>query len=182
MLRKPVLLMALAMLGPSVLGAQQLDATVATVTLTKTQAVTLSALKAQLAAAERIFASQGRAMSDTDRTAILNDMIDMILFQQAAERDHVQVSDAQVNGVLEQNRQTYEAQLGRAVTLDDLKAQVVAGGQTWGAWLGTLRDRLLPQLYVMQLRSKDIQAVGGRPRRPSGTTTRATRCSLRMAR
>ena len=143
----------------SQLPAQQLDTTVATVKLTKTQPITASALKVGLANAQKQLASVGRAMTDTDRTTVLNNLIDLALIKQAAERDHVQVTDTQVNALVEQQRQSLSKQLGRNVTMDELKAEVAAEGQTWDGWLASLRDSILPQTYAAQVRPNDLKSV-----------------------
>jgi peptidyl-prolyl cis-trans isomerase SurA len=139
--------------------AQQLDATVATVKLTKPQPILLSNFSREVSGYQKALAQQGRALTDDDRTAILFQMIDVILFRQAAERDHVTVSDAQMNALLERTRQTVSVQQGRDLTMDDLKAFVVATGQTWDYWLQSQRDQVLVQLFVSQTRSKELQNI-----------------------
>jgi parvulin-like peptidyl-prolyl isomerase len=141
------------------LPAQLLDATVATVKLTKTQPITASALKTGIATAQKQLAALGRTITDADRTTVLNNMIDLALLKQAAERDHVQVSDAQVTAMVEQQRQNLSKQVGRVLTVDDLKTEVAAEGQTWDAWLANLRDSLLPQDYIAQVHPDDLKSV-----------------------
>jgi parvulin-like peptidyl-prolyl isomerase len=153
----------LAVLGTLVLAsrlpAQQLDATIATVRLTKTQPITASALKTVLANAQKQVAVLGRSLTDADRTALFNNLIDVALFKQAAERDHVQVTDAQLSAMVEQQRQNISKQLGRLITLDELKAEVAAEGQAWDVWLANLRDSMLPQIYTTQMRPNDLKSV-----------------------
>ncbi len=159
MRRVPLFAAGLLLLVAAGVFGQQLDMTVATVKLTKPQPVLLSSLNREISTYQRALAQQGRAMTDDDRTAILFQMIDVVLFRQAAERDHVAVSDAQMSAVLERARQTLSAQQGRALTLEDLKAFVIATGQTWDYWLQSQRDQVLVQLYVTQTRAKELQSI-----------------------
>jgi len=150
---------AFLFLGAALANAQQLDSTVATVRLVKTQAITLSGFNREVALYAGTLLPQGRALSDRDRNSILNRMIDILLFKQAAERDRVTVSDAQISAYIAQTLQSLSAQWGRTITLDDLKAQVAARGQAWETWLQSQKDQLLPQAYVRQVKSRELQDI-----------------------
>ncbi len=141
------------------LSAQAIDPTAATVRLTKAQTISVQTLNAELSSFERLWKAQNRPFTDQDRSDVLWRMIDLVLFRQAAERDHVRVSDDHLNIAVERSRQLLSSQLGRQATERDLRSQITLEGLTWEAWIESLRLEALPEVYTAQVKGEALRNV-----------------------
>jgi len=129
------------------LAAQVLDKPAATVRLTKTESVTVSSLQKTAAAMET---QAKRSLTADERRQLLDALIGNILILQAAARDNVLVSDAEMKtAVAEYQRQMGQlANLGRSMSDAELQQYVKSNGITYEAFQKQLRDQQTVIDYV----------------------------------
>ncbi|MDR2509634.1 MAG: SurA N-terminal domain-containing protein, partial [Spirochaetaceae bacterium] len=87
--------------------------TVATVRLTKTESITVKQLKIEV---DNIQKATGKTLNNAERREVLDSMINQRLALQAADRDRVSVSDAEVNQQINEFRSQLAGRLGRNPT------------------------------------------------------------------
>lgn len=112
-MKRKVLLILCALAAVSLVSAQTDLQSVALVKLTKTEPITVKQLKTEV---QKIEAQTGRTLSIDERKQVLDVMINERLALQAAERDNVFVSDAEINQQLQQARSAMAQNLGRQPT------------------------------------------------------------------
>jgi peptidyl-prolyl cis-trans isomerase SurA len=148
-MRKFILCAALACALVTSLGAQVLDKPAATVRYTKTESITVTQLQKQITAFE---ASARRVLTTDERKQVLDSMIAQALLLQAAAKENVVVSDAQLKTAIA----TYEQQLGqgyglgRPLTEAELQQYVKSSGQTYDVFLKSLRDQQTVYSYIQK--------------------------------
>jgi peptidyl-prolyl cis-trans isomerase SurA len=132
------------------LSAQVLDKPAATVRLTKTESVTVSSLQRTIAAMET---QAKRALTPDERRQLLDALVGNILILQAAVRDNVIVSDAELRTAVGdyQKQMGQMAGLGRPFTDAELQQYVKNNGTTFDAFQKQIRDQ---QTVVDYLRKK----------------------------
>ncbi|GMO29407.1 MAG: peptidyl-prolyl cis-trans isomerase [Spirochaetaceae bacterium] len=122
--------------------------TVATVRLTKTEAITVKQLKNEVDTLEK---ATGRSLNAEERREVLNSMINQRLALQAADRDHVTVSDSEVNQRINETKSQLAAQLGRAPSdsefADAIKRQT---GMDLPSFREQYRKQLVVQKYLLE--------------------------------
>ncbi|MBN2565840.1 MAG: SurA N-terminal domain-containing protein, partial [Candidatus Eisenbacteria bacterium] len=128
------------------LGAQSIDPTAATVKLVRNETVTLRYLEEEISLFETFYEQQGLPFGDKERSEVLWRLIDLILFKQAAERDHIRVTDEQVKVAIEQYRQSLAAQAGRQISDDELRASVISQGMSWDEYVERLKLNATPEV------------------------------------
>ncbi len=146
--------------------AQVLDKPAATVRLTRTESITVSMLQKTVAAME---AQARRALSADERRQLLDALIGNALILQAAARDNVVVSDAELRTAITQYQQQMGIALGqgRPLTDQDLQTYLTRNGMTYDAFQKQLRDQQTVMDYLrkkkpslfdqVQISDQDIQ-------------------------
>jgi len=131
----------------SLAAAQVLDKPAATVRLTKTESITVSSLQKTATAME---AQAKRSLTSDERRQLLDALVGNILILQAAARDNVLVSDAEMKtSVAEYQRQMGQmAGLGRNMTDAELQQYIKSNGITYEAFQKQLRDQQTVIDYV----------------------------------
>ena len=130
--------------------AQVLDKPAATVRLTKLESITVSSFEKTLAAME---GQAKRSLTTDERHQLLDALIGNVLILQAAARDNVVVSDAELKSAVGD----YEKQmgqiggLGRPMTDSELQQYVTRNGVTFDAFQKQIRDQ---QTVVDYIRKK----------------------------
>jgi peptidyl-prolyl cis-trans isomerase SurA len=127
--------------------AQVLDKPAATVRLTKTESITVSVLQKTASAME---AQAKRSLTLDERKQLLDALVGNMLILQAAARDNVLVSDAEMKtSIAEYQRQMGQmAGLGRSMTDVELQQYVKSNGITYEAFQKQLRDQQTVLDYV----------------------------------
>jgi parvulin-like peptidyl-prolyl isomerase len=149
--------MLACLLAPA-LWAQVLDKPAATVRLTKTQSVTVGQLQKVVAPLE---AQAKRPLSKEERKAALDSLVSTLLVEQAAERDKVVVSDAELKASV----QDYETQLGqagnmgRAMTDAELQQYLQRSGVAWTDFQKQMKSRLTLIAYAKAKRRSQIEST-----------------------
>jgi len=140
--------------------SQNIDKTVATVKLTKTEAITQKQFQKIVTDYEK---KLGRELVIDERKQILNTMIDEKLILQAAIRDNVTVSTAEINQGLQQAKQLIEMQIGKRITDDQFKKLIEAQqsqiGYTWDKLMSEVENSVLVQKYVQQKQGAQLKDV-----------------------
>ncbi len=141
-------LAALLVLATGLTWGQSLDKPAATVKLTKPEVVTVSQLQKQVAPLE---AQAKRTLTLAERKEVLNGLIARVLIQQAAERDKVVVSDAELKSKLDDYRkaQSQALNIGRDLTDAEFQQLVRNTGASWDDWLKNFKYNLLLNDYAL---------------------------------
>lgn len=154
----------MAILWGAVLGleAESLDKTVATIRLAKTtETIFLSQLNKQIEVTETAY-NNGQALPADQRKAIFDSMIMKILYVQAAERDKITVTAEQLKSSID----VFKLQLMRSAgvnrEVNDAEWQMLVKSNTgmpYEEWLKQFKNTVLMQVYAMQKRGQEINAV-----------------------
>jgi len=130
---------------------------VATVNLTKTEAITVRQLRTEV---ERMEKAAGKTLTKAERLQVLDVMINEKLVIQAAERDKIMVTENEVNQQIDQLKNALAQQLGRKPT-DAEYAQAVMNesGLDANAFKEQLRKQLILQKYLMAKKGDLINSI-----------------------
>jgi parvulin-like peptidyl-prolyl isomerase len=154
----PILMLSL--LAAAAASAQAITAAkqVATVKLIRMENITVSQLKPQVAAWEKTY---GKESTKEDRLKLLDGLVNRSLLEQAAERDRVVVSEAELKAKVDEYKKITAQQRGLARELTDAELQslVKASGLTWDAFTRQLKYGVLVANYVRAKRKGDLDAV-----------------------
>ncbi len=139
-------------------GAAPIDKTVATVRLTRSEVITVLQLRKQV---DPLEAQVKRELSREERKLVLDGLIAKSLIEQAAARDKVYASDAEVNARLDQMKKTAAQSLGlgRDLTDVDLRQMVTGSGVSWDDYLKNLKYQVLLANYARAKKKGDLEAV-----------------------
>src|SRR4030042_2572201 len=115
----------LSLLAAAALSAQTITAAkqVATVKLIRMENITVSQLKPQVEAWEKTYS---KASTREDRLKLLDGLVNRSLLEQAAERDKVVVSEAELKAKIDEYKRLTAQQGGRARELTDAELQALA--------------------------------------------------------
>lgn len=139
-----------------VLGAQTtIDKTVATIKLTKTEAISQRQLKTDV---EKLQKATGTDFSSEQVRQVLDARINSLLFLQYCEKEKITVSDTEVTKALTQMK----ASLGAKATDADLENQLKATGVFVEPKV-YVRQRMLFENYVQVKHGKELQAAVQQP-------------------
>jgi foldase protein PrsA len=157
-MKRTLTLATLAFLLAPALWAQVLDRPAATVRLTKTQSVTLGQLQKVVAPLE---AQAKRPLSREERKLALDSLVSTLLIAQAAERDKVVVSDAELKASISDYEQSLGAagNLGRPMTDAELQQYMQANGIPWSDFQKQMKDRLILISYAKAKRKTQIEST-----------------------
>jgi parvulin-like peptidyl-prolyl isomerase len=157
-MKRPLVLAAILALASSALWAQAIDKPAATARLTKTASVTVSQLRKAIAP----FESQAkRALTLEERKLVLDKLVTTLLIGQAAERDKIVVSDAEVKSEIASTEKQLgaAANLGRDMTDAELQQYVKSSGGTWEDYLKNIRDNRLLIDYTLAKRKGLLEGL-----------------------
>jgi parvulin-like peptidyl-prolyl isomerase len=153
-------ILILSLLAAAAVSAQAITAAkqVATVKLVRMENITVSQLKPQVEAWEKTYS---KPSTREDRLKLLDGLINRSLLEQAAERDKVFVSDAELKAKIDEYKRLTAQQRGLARELTDaeLQALVKASGLTWDAFTRQIKYGVLVSSYVRAKRKSDLDAV-----------------------
>jgi peptidyl-prolyl cis-trans isomerase SurA len=147
-MKKSILLSTLLLLAAGLTWGQSLDKPAATVKLIRLEVVTVSQLQKQLAP---LAAQLKRDLTAAERRQVLDGLIARVLIQQAADRDKVLVSDAELQGKLDEYRkaQSQALNIGRDLTDTEFRQLVQNSGAVWDDWLKNFKYNLLLNDYAL---------------------------------
>lgn len=129
--------------------AQLIDKPVATVRLSKLEAITVKQFRQQI---EDLEERTKNKLSVEDRRKLLDLLISEILVNQAAEMDKISVTQGEIDARIELARKTggFGLNLNRELTDQEFKSLLQQSGLTWEEYLDQLKKAILQQKYVMQ--------------------------------
>lgn len=134
-------------------GAEPIDRPVALVKLHESEAVTQGQLKKMVDMMEK---QLKRPVTLDEKKQILDQMVNEKLLLQAANKERITVTDAEVNQFKDQTKQMYEQQLQRQLSDDEFKTIVEQTGYSWSNFLNDLRKGLLAQKYIKTKKGSTI--------------------------
>ena len=129
-----------------------LGSPIATVRLTKTEIISERQFRADVAKVEELRKTR---LSDTDRRAFFDSVVNDILFYQMCERDGIKASDAEVDEYLVR----VKGQLGPNVTNQQFEAYLASQGVPVADLRSYYRKQILLQRWLMTTKSKEIAAI-----------------------
>ena len=143
---------------PGVVASQAIDRPAATVRLQEIAVIGVRELRTQI---ELLELRTGQPVPVEQRPAILDLLVGEKLFDQAAERDRVTVSDADVDTRIAQLRdqEGHRLNLGRALTDAEYRSLVSETGLSWDEYREQLRKALIQQRYVARVRGDELRSV-----------------------
>jgi parvulin-like peptidyl-prolyl isomerase len=119
---------------------------VATVSLTKTESISVRQLKTAI---ERLEKEQGQPISRDDRPKVLDGMIDEKLILQAAERDRITVAEGEITEQVNQLRMALAQRAGRMPNDAEMAAFIRSQyGVEMPAFREQIRAQLMQQRYI----------------------------------
>jgi len=157
-MKRFLILATILVVASSVGWAQALDKPAATARLTKTASVSVSQLRKALAPFE---AQAKRALTLDERKMVLDKLVVTLLIGQAAERDKIIVSDAELKAELASTEKQLgtAANLGRDMTEAELQQYVKSTGGSWEDYLKSVRENKLLIDYTLAKRKGLIEGV-----------------------
>jgi parvulin-like peptidyl-prolyl isomerase len=144
------LVVALPLSGQSL--GTSLAGPLATVRLTKTEIITEKQFREDVAKVE---AMRGSKLSDADRRAFFDSVVNDILFGQMCDRDGIKVTDAEVDAILNQAK----AQLGANVTNVQFEAYLASQGIPVADLRSYYRKQIQLQRWLVTTKAAEIAAI-----------------------
>ena len=140
--------LTLLLVSPA-LFAQVIDKPVATVRLSKVEAISAKQFRQRI---DEIEARTRSTLSEADRRKLLDLLIDDILITQAAAMENVTVSQAELDARIELARTSSGAglNLNRELTDAEFRSLLQQSGLSWEQYVEELRKAVTQQKYVMQ--------------------------------
>jgi len=157
-MKRTIFVSLLACVLISALGAQTLDKPAATVRLIRTESIPLSKLQKTVSTLE---AQTKQTLTADQRKSVLDSMVGNALVLQAAERDKVVVSDAEMKTVLANYELQYgmAAGLGRAMTDTELQNYWKNAGSSYADFQKLVRDQQTLIDYIKLKRKAMFDAI-----------------------
>jgi parvulin-like peptidyl-prolyl isomerase len=156
-MKKFIIGVCFVFLSAAFLQAQNDLKTVATVTLTKTEPITVKMLKEQVL---QIETAMGRALKAEERRDVLNNMINERLALQAAEKEKIVVTDSELNQQLNSLRAQMVQMLGRNPTdaefNDAIRQQT---GMGMAAYREQAKKLLTVQKYLLVKKEDVLRSI-----------------------
>jgi len=130
---------------------------VALVKLTKTEPISVKQLKTEV---QRFEAQSGRTLTVDERRQVLDVMINERLALQAAERDKLYVSDAELNQQLQASRTQMAQAIGHQPTDAEFEGAIKAQtGMDLAAFKDQLRRQLTVQKYLLSKKKAEFDTI-----------------------
>ncbi len=139
--------------------ADVIDKPVATVKLTRLEAITVKQFR------QRVETLESRAQNSLtldDRKKLLDMLIADILIKQATEKEGIAVTQQEITARIEQAKKSggLSLNLNRDLTDAELKSLMQQSGITWEEYTDQLQKALLQQKYVLQKKKSIFDSVG----------------------
>jgi parvulin-like peptidyl-prolyl isomerase len=156
-MKKHAITLVIALLAATAATAQNDLKTVATVTLTKTEPITVKMLKEQV---RQLESALGQPINAEMRREVLDGMINERLALQAAERDKITASDAEVNQQFSELRAQFGQMLGRPATDTEFAAALKQQtGMDISAYREQAKKMLTVQKYLLAKKQDVLRSI-----------------------
>jgi peptidyl-prolyl cis-trans isomerase SurA len=148
-MKRLVVLTAILLLGAQFVFAQLIDKPVATVKLSRFEAISVKQFRQQI---EELETRTNNTLSQDDRRKLLDLMVSELLITQAAATDGITVTQAEIDARIDVARRTggIGLNLNRELTEQEFKQLLQQNGLSWDEYLDQLKKAILQQKYVMQ--------------------------------
>ena len=158
-LRAAIVATILFSFGAPALPGQSGDKPVATIRLTRTQVITASQLARRLALPQT---QAQRELSREEKSQYLDQMVIRALVEQAAERDRIAASDAEVTARIAEYRSTIAASLNRGNEMSDadLQSSLSGMGMSWAEFQDQVRYEVVRLDFVRSRKGAGVDSVG----------------------
>jgi peptidyl-prolyl cis-trans isomerase SurA len=158
-MKRIVLGAALLLLWGGLGAADVIDKPVATVKLTRLEAITAKQFRQKV---EMLEERSKVTLPLEDRKRLLDLLIGEILIKQAAAQENITVTQAELAARMTQAKQSggLSLNLNRELTDAEFKSLVEQSGLSWEEYNDQLQKALLQQKYVMQKKRAVFEAVG----------------------
>nr|WP_304242757.1 peptidyl-prolyl cis-trans isomerase [Gracilinema caldarium] len=156
-MKRSIVTILFALAATALVSAQTDLQSVALVKLTKTEPITVKQLKAEV---QKIEAQTGKTLTLDERKQVLDVMINERLALQAAERDKITVSDADINQQLQQARASMAQSLGRQPTDAEFESAIKQQtGMDLAAYKDQLKRLATVQKYLMTKKQDILNSI-----------------------
>ena len=140
--------------------ADVLSETAATVNLVKPEMITTQQVQNEINAYNQQLVKNGLPQQKITKKQMLNNMISSVLLLQAAQRDGITVSNAEMQKVVDNQMKSVENQLHQKLTPDQFKKIVERKtGEPWDAYKKSLKEQMIKQTYITRKKSALFKAV-----------------------
>jgi peptidyl-prolyl cis-trans isomerase SurA len=158
-MKRIVLGAVLLLLWGGLVAADVIDKPVATVKLTRLEAITAKQFRQKV---EMLEERSKVTLPLEDRKRLLDLLIGEILIKQAAAQENITVTQAELAARMTQAKQNggLSLNLNRELTDAEFKSLVEQSGLSWEEYNDQLQKALLQQKYVMQKKRALFEAVG----------------------
>jgi len=148
-MKRIFLLTAVLLLVTPIVFAQLIDKPVATVKLSKFEVISVKQFRQKI---EDLESRTQNQLSLDDRRKLLDLMVSEMLINQAAAKDDVTVSQAELESRIDLARQTggMGLNLNRELTDQEFRQLLQQSGLTWDEYVEQLEKAILQQKYVME--------------------------------
>jgi len=142
----------------TVLASAQIDATVARVKLTKVEVITQKQFRQQVDLLEE---SLKRPLTTEQRQQYLDALVDEKVLLQAAERERVRATSAEVERTVEMYKQDFARQLGRSrpLTDSDLRELMKQQGTTYERFVEQITNKITVEKLVAKEQKPLLDSV-----------------------
>jgi parvulin-like peptidyl-prolyl isomerase len=156
--KRTALIAALLLACSGLLFADVIDKPVATVKLTRLEALSAKQFRQRV---ELLEERSRTTISLEDRKKLLDLLIGEILIKQAAAQENVTATQAEINARLQQAKQSggLSLNLNRELTDAEFKSLVEQSGISWEEYYDQLQKNILQQKYVMQKKRAVFEAI-----------------------
>ena len=157
--KRIALLASLALLWGSLAFADVIDKPVATVKLTRLEAITAKQFRQKV---ELLEERSRTTLSLEDRKRLLDLLVGEILIKQAAAQENLTVTQAEMTSRTDQLKRSGAASLNlnRELTDAEFKSLIEQSGINWEEYYDQLQKSILAQKYVMLKKKAVFEAVG----------------------
>lgn len=153
------LVACILLIATQLIEAQIIDKPAATVKLIRFEVIPVTKLDQTIKSLEK---TAGRTLTDQEQRIALESLINETLIFQAAARDHISVTEEELNTRIDLVKKTSGAglQLNRELTDAELNAAILQTyGMTFEQYREQLRQKLLLQKYVVQVQSSYFEKI-----------------------
>jgi len=151
----------LFILSAALLPAQVFDKFAATVNLIRPDAISVRQLDKRIEQIKQLRSRSGLPdvpVTKQDRLNVLDMMISETLLEQGIEREEIQISQQEIDSVIENQKMVVEQQNGVRITLEQFKNAIVSRtNMPWDEYVEEIRAQIKQQKYIAQKRGDFIR-------------------------
>lgn len=155
-MKKILFLTGLLLCLQSAVFAQIIDKPVATLKLSKTEAITLKQFKKTIQAFEQ---QSAKPLTLDDRKKVLDALIDEKLLLQAAGQEGISVSDAEIKQGIQKVKLSIEMQMKRQITDDQFKQVVESQGVAFSRLEEQVANQVIAEKFVSGKQARYLKDV-----------------------